>query len=343
VVKSQARDLAVAKDKTPSDRLRSSVRSLEKLTGRRTFVFVRPFDHLVADQIEAEIGRALGEDPKPKSLDVVLDSDGGSADAAYKAVLILRGISTDLRVLVPQWAKSAATLFALGADAISMRAAHAELGPLDAQVTDPRNPARTMSALDGYQSVEYLRDYALTTQGLAVRQTMNATQARVPLNEIIAQSESFAVDVISPIMSRVKPLDFGGWGRTLDIGKVYAERLLARFGMAGADPRMVRATANELVYGYPHHGFVIDNDEAESLGLNIQAMDTDLYRATQAVVRDAAHCTTRVCDEGAHGPDSGYCGFAPEETNGKDGKEAQNGAKATLDSELETHSEAQHA
>lgn len=297
----------------PQIDLRASAEALEALTGRRAFVLVRPFDHLMNDQIEAEIARVLGDDPSGVDLDVVLDSDGGSADAAYKSILILREVSASIRVLVPAWAKSAATLFSLGADGIAMRPAVSELGPLDAQVIDPRNPALTMSALDGYQSVEYLRDYALQTQDLVVTQIMAGTQARIPLNEILGLAEEFSVDVISPIMSRVKPLDFGGWGRTLDIGKAYAERLLARHGMAGAPTSAVRKTADQLVYGYPHHGYVIGAAEALELGLNIQQMDKALYEAAREVVQAAMSCRVTVCDDGGHRDVGGYCGFAPGE------------------------------
>ena len=58
--------------------------------------------------------------------------------------------------MVVNAAWSAATLFALGGDQILLGSL-GRLGPLDAQVVDPRNPVVYMSALDGYQSVEYIR------------------------------------------------------------------------------------------------------------------------------------------------------------------------------------------
>ncbi|HEV3070869.1 MAG TPA: hypothetical protein VGY76_05525 [Solirubrobacteraceae bacterium] len=299
----------------PTSLLREAMVSLEQETKRQAFVLVRPFDHILPDRLGEEIKRVHGQQiPESHApLDVVLESDGGQADAAYKAILIFRSVTNDLRVLVPRWAKSAATLFALGANGIAMTPALAELGPLDAQVIDPRNPARMMSALDGYQSVEYLRDYALQTQNLAVRQSLARTRNRIPLGEVIERSESFAVGVISPIMSQVKPLDFGGWGRTLDIGKAYAERLLTEYGMADSEDFDPRETANQLVYGYPHHGFVIDLDEAKALGLNAAPMDEALHGLSCAVVDRAFACRQEVCEEGGHRMDRGYCGYAPEE------------------------------
>ena len=64
-------------------------------------------------------------------------------------------------------AKSAATLIALSADKIIL-APNAELGPLDAQVIHPRDPHSTMSALDGFKTLEFLRTYALETMNICV-------------------------------------------------------------------------------------------------------------------------------------------------------------------------------
>lgn len=321
---------------TPSaeQALAEALASLEEHTQRRTFVLVRPFDHFLSERIIDEIARSYSKlmPEQTTPLDVVLESDGGDADAAYKAVLTLRSVADDLRVLVPSWAKSAATLFALGADGVAMPPAFAELGPLDAQVIDPRNPARTMSALDGYQSVEYLRDYALKTQSLAVGQILERTRSRVPLGEVIERSDSFAVSVISPIMSQVKPLDFGGWGRTLDIGRVYAERLLCRYGMAMHDSQEAAETAYRLVYGYPHHGFAIDLSEARELGLNAEPMDEALHGLSRQVVERAFDCTQIVCDGDRHRRGPGYTGFRPEDNHSaqsvksSSGKEARNGS-----------------
>ncbi|MHB8642348.1 MAG: SDH family Clp fold serine proteinase [Gaiellaceae bacterium] len=324
---------------TPESELRAAIDALEGLTERKVLVLVRPFDHLLAERLEAEFTRAFGEAPPDADLDIVLESDGGDADAAYGAALLVRAsVGGSVRVLVPSWAKSAATLFSFCADRISMPPAKAQLGPLDAQVTDPRNPALPMSALDGYQSVEYIRDYALQTQHLAVRQMLDRTRARVPLGEILDRASAFARDVVSPIMSQVRPLDFGGWGRTLDIGKVYAERLLERFNMvtSDADPAVV---ANQFVYGYPHHGFHIDLDEATTLGLSTESMPADIYSAASAVVSAAFDCQQEVCEDGNHRPGPGYTGFSPEKPTKRKHKEVKsNGAdKAELARSLRHH------
>ena len=68
-----------------------------------------------------------------KTLDVIIDCSGGDIEAAYQLVGLFRNSCKKMRVFVPDWAKSAATFFCLGADEIWMSKT-AELGPLDAQI-----------------------------------------------------------------------------------------------------------------------------------------------------------------------------------------------------------------
>lgn len=68
-------------------------------------------------------------------LDLMLHTPGGDIDAAEKLISIVRtrvGIGR-LRVIVPDYAKSAGTLMALGADEILMSDT-SELGPIDPQI-----------------------------------------------------------------------------------------------------------------------------------------------------------------------------------------------------------------
>lgn len=70
------------------------------------------------------------------ALDLMLHTGGGDIDAAEKLISILRTrVGTGrLRVIVPDFAKSAGTLMTLGADEIVMSDT-SELGPIDPQIT----------------------------------------------------------------------------------------------------------------------------------------------------------------------------------------------------------------
>lgn len=87
-----------------------------------------------------------------QNIDLLLHTIGGDIDAAEKLITMVRkkAGTSRLRVIVPDYAKSAGTLMALGADRIIMSDT-SELGPIDPQVirTD-RNGNRMMHSVKNY-------------------------------------------------------------------------------------------------------------------------------------------------------------------------------------------------
>lgn len=69
----------------------------------------------------------------PDTLDLMINSPGGSPTAAEKIVLTCRAYAKSFRVIVPHSAMSAATMIAMGADAVLMTRT-SELGPIDPQM-----------------------------------------------------------------------------------------------------------------------------------------------------------------------------------------------------------------
>jgi hypothetical protein len=67
------------------------------------------------------------------ALDLILHSPGGSAEAAEGIVTYLRSKFTDVRVIVPHLAMSAATMIACSANKVLM-GSHSFLGPTDPQI-----------------------------------------------------------------------------------------------------------------------------------------------------------------------------------------------------------------
>lgn len=70
---------------------------------------------------------------KGETLDLILHSPGGSPEAAEAVVMYLRSKFTDITVIVPQAAMSAATMLACAANRIVM-GKHSFLGPIDPQL-----------------------------------------------------------------------------------------------------------------------------------------------------------------------------------------------------------------
>ncbi|MGZ6375702.1 MAG: SDH family Clp fold serine proteinase [Ktedonobacterales bacterium] len=237
------------------------------------------------------------------TIDVILDTLGGSLDSAFKTVLFLSRFTERLRVFIPRRAKSAGTLIAIGANEFHL-SPFAELGPLDTQIRDPRNPADRVSALDCYQSVDYVRTFGLSTLGKTFRTLAAETRILIPLAELVNTSADFSAHSIAPILSQVKALDFGGWGRTLRIGERYAQALLSRVGYNDEDSAEI---AHQLVYGYTHHPFPIDIEEATEIGLKPSVMTEDEYESSFEIVRLCAQ------------PGIAVVGFAEEEDPHLDG------------------------
>lgn len=95
--------------------------------------------------------------PLGTPIDLLLHSPGGDIDAAEKLITLIRkrAGTAGVRVIVPDYAKSAATLIALGADTIVMSDS-SELGAIDPQIALPDSNGHLVqlsaqSYLDAYR------------------------------------------------------------------------------------------------------------------------------------------------------------------------------------------------
>lgn len=216
---------------------------------------------------------------KVRRINVLLDSPGGSLDSAYKIARYLTCYTSELNVHVPRRAKSASTLLALGANHIYL-SQFGELGPLDTQIFDPRNPVAYVSALDCYQSVDYVRMFGVSAMSKALRQLSADTGGQVTLKDLLGTASDFATGAISPMLTGVRALDFGAWGRSLKIGERYAQILLEDNHSRDEAGKI----SERLVYSYTHHLFPIDYREACTIGLPAKLMSERAYQAGLQVV-----------------------------------------------------------
>jgi len=117
---------------------RGLLRSMERQWGAGTTVLsymansASPFSSIGPDDI-APVASALQKIKHAKRLLFLIHSGGGDGYTAQKIVDVCRSHCKEFVVCVPNWAKSAATLIALGADQIAMGYL-SELGPIDPQV-----------------------------------------------------------------------------------------------------------------------------------------------------------------------------------------------------------------
>lgn len=237
-----------------------------------------------ADSLDSDklipIRRSIEDTVKePRSeveIDVWLESGGGSADAAFKLALILRHTAHLIRIVIPDYAKSAATLLALAGHEIYM-APGAEMGPLDMQLYDEGNLLQYTSALNIARAADDLAHDAvdLTINGGA--QFLRST--RLSRVQTMTAMLKFAAEFYAPLVSQLDPKVVYDAKQALRSAHNYAQELLTdTCGLRAA------SIAARLVENYPTHGFVISYQEATRLGLPVRPIaDYDLMeQARQA-------------------------------------------------------------
>lgn len=209
-----------------------------------------------------------------KQVCLLLESAGGLADCAYKIGRIFQRRTTKFVVAIPSYAKSAATLLALGAHELIL-GRDAELGPLDVQMFDERSESFE-SALDAIQSLDRLNAFAMTaidqTMALLTMRSLKRTEVLMPM------VLNYVTTLLRPLTEKMDPIELTKKSRMLKVAEQYAIRLMrGRYSKEQA-----ARIASALVENYPTHGFVIDRDEAGSntdskaggLGLKLVSSDS---------------------------------------------------------------------
>lgn len=112
------------------------IREIEAANGGNTLLcMVSEHGQIQRGVTTAGIVDLLHNVPHGKPIDLLLNSPGGDIDTAEKIITLIRkrAEAAPVRVIVPDFAKSAATLIALGANRVVMSHT-SELGPIDPQV-----------------------------------------------------------------------------------------------------------------------------------------------------------------------------------------------------------------
>jgi len=182
---------------------------------------------------------------KIKNLDLVLQSNGGIADDAFKMARLCRQHTEGkFSVLVPYKAKSAATLLALGADELVMGPS-SEIGPVDPMI---------------YVRMQDGNNYLVPAH--SIKDGLDFFESRIKI-----QPETAAI--YSQLMENLDVTVVGAYQRAIESSKQYASTLL-QVGLLKDNQDKVEEVAKALGEKYKSHAFVIDRDTAkEEYGLNV--------------------------------------------------------------------------
>ena len=111
------------------------IKDIEAITNRNLIVYFTDCDRTIAqiDQSDDVAIYELLSKINGKSIDLLLETNGGLTDATEKICGLLRQATDDLRVIVPRRAKSNGTVIALCGSSILM-GIESELGPIDPSI-----------------------------------------------------------------------------------------------------------------------------------------------------------------------------------------------------------------
>lgn len=228
----------------------------------------------VVDEISVlEELKFIKSKPEESNIILVLDSYGGNIYSAVKILNIIKTKCKKLSIVVPQRAKSAATLMCLGADEIVM-GEQSELGPLDKPIEHPHLEGVQISALDVINALSYLQKRSKELIYEIAFELINPPYL-FHKKDAFDIASNIALGLINPIMSKEDPRIVSQSLRLLRIAEQYGKELL-KSGPAKSwnmdnktKENLVNAIIDFFVWKYPDHGFAITRKEAKGLLLKI--------------------------------------------------------------------------
>jgi len=178
---------------------------------------------------------------------LMINSPGGDGDVAEKMLMMCRRrFPASFRVIVPDYAKSAATMIALGSDEILMGYL-SELGPIDPQFRtaayEPGTSARSL--IDGLELIR---------------------------NKVAGGDP---IQLYYPLLSQIRPEMIARAESAINGAREYAEKWLKQYQLKH-DQKQAESVSQWLSEGktYKSHGKVIDVSECKNvLKLNVTEID----------------------------------------------------------------------
>jgi len=196
------------------------------------------------------------------SVDVYIETPGGSGEAAEEIVRFLRGKFNKVSFVISGEAKSAGTIIVLSGDEILMTKT-GSLGPIDAQVKVGR------SIVSAYDYVEWVKDKRKEAEGKGRLNPFDATMvAQISPGELsgVLHALKFAEDLVVEWLTNYK---FKKWTKTETRKIPVTEEMKNTRATEIAEKLMDHAR-------WRSHGRSIKIDDLEEIGLKIIRVDDDL-------------------------------------------------------------------
>lgn len=254
---------------------RKYLRMVSQETGRHTILyatnwtapgFPEPGLLMISDEDMQGMMEMLCTLKVNDKLDLILHSPGGSAEATEAVVKYLRSKFSDIRVIIPHAAMSAATMLACSANRIVM-GNHSFIGPIDPQIVLDTPLGRKM------------------VPAQAILDQFSLAQ-----NEC-ADSKKLASWL--PMLQLYGPALLVECKEALALSKILVSRWLSQYMFAGEIDAIEKASkaADRLADHKEHmsHGRHIDKNEARNIGLVVDDLETN--QKTQDLILSVFHAT----------------------------------------------------
>ena len=194
---------------------------------------------------------------------LILVSNGGDPDAAYKIGRHLQETYNSFRVLLPGLCKSAGTLLAIAGKELIFTS-YGELGPLDIQVAKEDKLGVLESGLNISEAFANMEERAKDTYHSLINDILAASNGIVSIKTALSAASEMVSSLYGPIFGQIDPEEVGSRARAMRIGEDYAYRLNLKW------ENLKNENVKILSRSYPQHGFVIDCAEAQNLFRNVR-------------------------------------------------------------------------
>ena len=248
-------------------------RQLEQLRGSKLIVYVtgtrQGLETQIANDILPRFTEHLDKIDHAEKITLLLYTNGGNTLTAWSLVNLIRSYCDEFEVIIPSNCFSSGTLICLGANNLIMTK-QASLGPIDPSVNGPLNPQIPGVADPNAKvpvSVEYVKAYLEM-----VRKDFGIT------------SQAYMKDIVTQLAEKIHPLTLGQVYRSKTQIQMLARKLLKWQNLSKQKENEI---INFLCSESGSHDYSIRRNEAkDSLGLNIEKPDNNLYAIIKTLFCD---------------------------------------------------------
>lgn len=265
--------------------METEIKNLLKLKGDDDLLLINsPIYHGFANQVREAL---RNQQNKSKNLKVVIKSPGGSPDEAYRAMKSLLS-SYNSVAIIPLWAKSAATLMALGATQVIM-CDYSELGPIDTQVrkdSEDEIEASYDPAIMSQESLKLIMEMASQNFFDMYTKSVESSQIRISRKQLAESLLNYSARIVSPILDKIDPYELGKMLRYANMSFQYATKMIFSHDRDTETRGQLIELGNFLAFGCTDHGIVIDYaDVREFVKTNFLLHANDISPDTNEILK----------------------------------------------------------